>query len=55
MNREDPPATGRTDLELFSLETGEAQLRDVFSHVVMHRYDDALEITEIEPLIDYVQ
>ena len=21
----------------------------------MHRYDDALEITEIEPLIDYVQ
>ena len=55
VNREDPPATGRTDLELFSLETGEAQLRDVFSHVVMHRYDDALEITEIEPLIDYVQ
>ena len=55
VNSEDPPAAGHTDIELFSLETGEAQLKDVFSHVVMHRYDDALEITEIEPLIDYVQ
>ena len=55
VNREDPPAAGHTDIELFSLETGEAQLTDVFSHVVMHRYDDALEVTEIEPLIDYVQ
>jgi len=55
VDRRAAPATGHTDLELFSLETGEAQLKDVFSHVVMHRYDDALEITEIEPLIDYVQ
>ena len=55
VSRDDTRTTGQTDLELFSLETGEAQLRDVFSHVVMHRYDDALEVTEIEPLIDYVQ
>ncbi len=46
------PETGR---DLFSLENGEAQLRNVFSQVVTHRYDDALEIIEIEPLIDYVQ
>ena len=54
-NREGTPPTGHTDLDLFSLETGETQLRRVFAEVVMHRYDDALEITEIEPLIDYVQ
>ena len=44
-----------TSLDLFSLETGEAQLMSVFAEVVTYRYDDALEITEIEPLIDYVQ
>ena len=55
VHRDAPPATGGTDRERFSLETGEAQLRDVFSYIVMHRYDDALEITEIEPMIDYVQ
>ena len=44
-----------TSLDLFSVETGEAQLRSVFSHVVLHRYQDALEITEVEPLIAYVQ
>ena len=55
VSRDETRTTGHTDLELFSLETGEAQLTDVFSHVVMHRYDDALEVTEIEPLIDYVQ
>jgi ubiquinone/menaquinone biosynthesis C-methylase UbiE len=54
-NREGTPPTGHTDLDLFSLETGESQLRGVFTQVVMYRYDDALEITEIEPLIDYVQ
>ena len=55
VNREGTPPNGHTDLDLFSLETGEAQLSGLFSQVVMHRYDDALEITEIEPLIDYVQ
>ena len=42
-------------LDLFSLETGGPELRQVFSNVLLHRYDDALEITEVEPLIAYVQ
>ena len=44
-----------TSLDLFSVETGGVQLKSVSSHVVLHRYQDALEITEVEPLIAYVQ
>ena len=42
-------------IDLFSLETGRAQLKRVFASVVTHRYEDALEITEVEPLIAYVR
>ena len=42
-------------IDLFSLETGIAQLKRVFGSVVIHRYEDALEITEVEPLIAYVR
>lgn len=42
-------------IDLFSLETGLAQLKRVFASVVIHRYEDALEVTEVEPLIAYVR
>lgn len=44
-----------TTIDLFSLETGRTQLKRVFASVVTHRYEDALEITEVEPLIAYVR
>lgn len=38
----------------FVLETGAEQLAPCFSEVRLHRYDDALEVTEVEPLVEYV-
>lgn len=38
----------------FMLETGEAQLAPWFARVALHRYDDALVVTEVEPLVAYV-
>jgi ubiquinone/menaquinone biosynthesis C-methylase UbiE len=38
----------------FSLESGAAQLMSLFSQVTMRRYEDALHITQAEPLVDYV-
>jgi SAM-dependent methyltransferase len=38
----------------FVLETGAEQLAPWFSGVTLHRYDDALEVTEVEPLVEYV-
>lgn len=38
----------------FVLETGAGQLAPWFSEVVLHRYDDALEVTEVGPLVEYV-
>lgn len=38
----------------FSLENGEAQLAPWFSHVEMRRYEDALVVTEAEPLVAFV-
>lgn len=40
---------GRT----FSLENGAAQLEESFSKVEMLYYDDALRVTEVEPLVRY--
>jgi len=40
-------------VELY-LENGGAQLVAYFSHVERHRYDDALVVTEPEPLIAYL-
>ncbi len=42
-------------LEGFALENGTAQLRQVFSDVVLRRYRDALVVTETEPLVAYVR
>lgn len=38
----------------FMLETGEDQLSPWFESVTLHRYDDALVVTEVEPLVAYV-
>jgi SAM-dependent methyltransferase len=38
----------------FVLETGAEQLAPWFSEVRLHRYDDALEVTEADPLVEYV-
>ena len=37
----------------FSLETGAAHLATVFEHVELLPYDDALVVTEVEPLVAY--
>lgn len=39
----------------FSLENGEAQLRGSFERVSCVRFDDSLEVTDIEPIMDYIQ
>jgi SAM-dependent methyltransferase len=38
----------------FSLENGGEQLRAVFDHVEIVRYPDALDVTEVAPLVDYI-
>jgi len=38
----------------FTLESGLAQLRPYFRQVEMRRYEDNLQITEIEPLMAYI-
>jgi ubiquinone/menaquinone biosynthesis C-methylase UbiE len=40
--------------ESFLLENGREQISRWFPRVVLHRYEDALEITEAEPLVAYV-
>jgi ubiquinone/menaquinone biosynthesis C-methylase UbiE len=42
-------------LEAFSLENGAEQLAAQFGDVRTFRYDDALAVTEVEPLLDYVR
>jgi SAM-dependent methyltransferase len=39
----------------FGLETGAARLAHRFAPVTLHRYEDALEVTEREPLVAYVR
>ena len=39
----------------FSLENGGEQLAAHFSHVEIHRYADALDVTEAAPLVAYIQ
>jgi ubiquinone/menaquinone biosynthesis C-methylase UbiE len=38
----------------FSLDNGEQQLRPWFTKISRHDYPDALEVTEVEPLVAYV-
>jgi ubiquinone/menaquinone biosynthesis C-methylase UbiE len=45
----------RSDLaDLFTLENGLAQLSRWFADVKLYRYEDALEVTEVAPLVDYI-
>ncbi len=39
----------------FSLENGEEQLRGLFERVSCVRFDDSLVVTEVEPIIAYIQ
>ena len=39
----------------FTLENGREQLKPYFPNVVLTRYDDNLEITEIEPILAYIR
>ncbi len=39
----------------FSLENGEEQLRGFFERVSCVRFDDSLAVTEVEPIIAYIQ
>jgi SAM-dependent methyltransferase len=39
--------------ELFGLETGYEQLKDVFGHVEIRRYENSLRVTNVQPLMDY--
>ena len=56
LHRFDPDAgpLGGRFTELFSLENGAGQLAEHFSQVEMLRFEDALVVTEVEPLVDYV-
>jgi SAM-dependent methyltransferase len=38
----------------FSLENGAVQLSPWFSEVTLHRYEDALDVTEVKPLVEYL-
>lgn len=38
----------------FSLENGEAMLREHFASVALRRYEDGLHVTEAQPLVDYM-
>jgi ubiquinone/menaquinone biosynthesis C-methylase UbiE len=39
----------------FSLENGEEQLRGLFERVSCVKFDDSLEVTEVEPIMNYIQ
>jgi ubiquinone/menaquinone biosynthesis C-methylase UbiE len=38
----------------FSLENGAGQMSPWFSEVTLRRYEDALDVTEVKPLVDYL-
>ncbi len=44
----------RGHVEAFGLETGRRQLESLFEDVTLDRYEDSLEVTQAEPLVDYV-
>jgi SAM-dependent methyltransferase len=48
-------ALGGIAAQEFSLENGRDQLAAWFSHVELRRYEDALQVTEVEPLLRWVR
>jgi SAM-dependent methyltransferase len=49
----DSPWKGMRKTVPFSLDNGQAILSPFFTHVTLHNYEDSLEVTEAEPLVDY--
>ncbi|MBN2085998.1 MAG: methyltransferase domain-containing protein [Anaerolineales bacterium] len=45
---------GHLDADTFMLENGAAQLTPLFTDVLLHRYEDALVVTEPAPLVEYI-
>ena len=52
--RFDIPDTIGTHTDEFCLENGAEQLALWFAHVSLRRYEDALHVTEVEPLIAFI-
>jgi len=48
------PALGGQTVEPFTLENGQEQIEQFFSNVNLYLFEDALEITEPEPLVSYI-
>ena len=55
VRRVKPTADWSSPEDRFSLENGAAQLGGWFEQVYVRRLDGELRVTEVEPLIDYVQ
>ncbi len=45
---------GKDSVGLFALENGAGQLSPLFSKIELRKYNDSLEVTEAEPLIQYI-
>jgi ubiquinone/menaquinone biosynthesis C-methylase UbiE len=52
--RYDPNLSGFWEENPFTIERGEAELRQVFPNVRLERYIDSLEVTEARPLAAYI-
>ncbi|NOX61297.1 MAG: class I SAM-dependent methyltransferase [Chloroflexi bacterium] len=50
----DPQVEFGRAAQWFGLENGADQLRPYFTDIVVHCYDDALVVTEVEPLVEYI-
>lgn len=50
----DPHVGSISAADGFGLENGSHQLAPLFAHVSLHRYEDALVVTEVEPLLAYI-
>jgi hypothetical protein len=50
-----PGAEPDDTAEKFGLENGADQLYESFAHVELRRYDDALEIDDVEAVVDYLR
>jgi ubiquinone/menaquinone biosynthesis C-methylase UbiE len=48
------PALGGQTAEAFTLENGREQIEQFFPNVKVYEFDDALEVTEPEPLVSYI-
>lgn len=54
IGRIDRTFTRRRGIYPFTLENGAEQLARWFASITLYRYDDALVVTEVEPVIEYI-